>query len=42
MNRLEITRRVEALRNYMRKHALAAFIFPSTDLTTANMCLSTG
>ena len=31
MNRLEITRRVEALRNYMREHALAAFIFPSTD-----------
>ncbi|MGN0233633.1 MAG: aminopeptidase P family protein [Bacteroidaceae bacterium] len=27
----DITLRVEALRSYMRKHALEAFIFPSTD-----------
>ena len=31
MSKQEITRRVETLRDYMRSHGLAAFIFPSTD-----------
>ncbi len=31
MSKQDITRRVEALRDYMRRHGLAAFICPSTD-----------
>lgn len=31
MSKLDITRRVQALRDYMREHGLAAFICPSTD-----------
>lgn len=31
MSKQEITRHVETLRDYMRSHGLAAFIFPSTD-----------